>query len=565
VTAEKGQSAAAYEIPVGSFVGKYEILRRIAVGGMAEIYLARARGTAGFEKLVVLKRILPGVAADPTFVQMFLDEARLAATLQHPNIADVYDVGEEEGAYFFTMEFVHGQDVRAIRHEIRKRGDNVPLAVGLAIVHGVASALDYAHDKTGPDGKKLGLVHRDVSSSNVLVSYDGAIKLVDFGIARATVSQHKTQTGTLKGKIPYMSPEQCQGLVLDRRSDLFSLGVLLYELTVGKRPFRGESEFAIMDQIVYKGTARPSEVVAGYPLELEAIVLRLLERDPEKRYASADEVIHDLDTFMAANHLWLSAKQVGKFMRLLFADRIRALEEAESKGIPFVQHVATTITSQSQRSEAYTPGSALNAAPVRKSQEMGVQRVSSIMRAAERPTPTPRPAVRPITIPTGEVILEAPPKAVMPDLRPRSSRFAVISVVAILVVGGGGLAYYLMSGAQEPAEAAKEKPEDVHKMDVTAPAVAPTPTPAPAAPAPVAKQPAPEKKLEPEKKPEPEPTKIESKPPVKVASPQVVVPKKNVIKTSRPDKPDKPDKPEKPDKPDTKEQKWDPNSPLLPQ
>ena len=218
----------AYELPAGTLLGKYEIVRKLATGGMAEIYLARIRGTAGFEKLVVLKRILPNVAEDPTFVHMFLDEARLAATLQHPNIADVYDVGDADGVYFFTMEYVHGQDVRAIKIASRKSGEPVPVAIALAIVYGIASALDYAHTRKGPDGLPLGLVHRDVSTSNILVSYDGAVKLVDFGIARAAGAQHKTLTGTLKGKIPYMSPEQCKGLPLDARSDLFSLGVVLY-------------------------------------------------------------------------------------------------------------------------------------------------------------------------------------------------------------------------------------------------------------------------------------------------------------------------------------------------
>ncbi len=220
------------ELPGGATFGKYEVLRKLAIGGMAEIYLARVRGHAGFEKLVVLKRILPHIAEDPAFVKMFLDEARLAATLQHPNIADVYDVGSEGKFYFFTMEYIHGADARTVRLQAHRKSQPIPLMNALAIVHGTASALAYAHDKRGPDGP-LGLVHRDVSSSNILVSFDGAVKLVDFGIARATSRESKTRTGTLKGKIPYMSPEQCQNQPLDRRSDLFSLGVVLYELTVG--------------------------------------------------------------------------------------------------------------------------------------------------------------------------------------------------------------------------------------------------------------------------------------------------------------------------------------------
>src|SRR5688500_11942376 len=163
------RTSETFDLPAGTMLGgKYELIRKLATGGMAEIYLARTRGTANFEKLVVIKRILPTVANDPSFVRMFLDEARLAATLRHPNIADVYEVGEEDGAPFFAMEFIHGQDVRAIRWAARNQKEQLPLAVSLAIVHGMASALDYAHDVCGADGKPLNLVHRDVSASNIL-------------------------------------------------------------------------------------------------------------------------------------------------------------------------------------------------------------------------------------------------------------------------------------------------------------------------------------------------------------------------------------------------------------
>jgi serine/threonine protein kinase len=325
---------------------------------MAELYLARVRGAAGFEKVVVLKRILPGIAEDPDFVQMFLDEARLAATLQHPNIADVHDVGEADGQYFFTMEFVYGQDARTIRHEMKKRNEPVPLAASLAIIHGTAAALDYAHERRGPDGQPMGLVHRDVSAANIMVSYDGAVKLLDFGIARVMTASHRTQVGTLKGKVPYMSPEQCKGQPLDRRSDLFSLGIVLFELTVGRRPFRGDSDYAVMDQIVYQGAPRPSSLVSDYPPELEAILMRLLEREPKARYTTADELGDDLDAFIQRNGLWLSPKQLGKYMRTVFADRIAAWHEAEKHGVSFTEHVAESLTAQSQQSARMTPPTA---------------------------------------------------------------------------------------------------------------------------------------------------------------------------------------------------------------
>src|SRR3569623_353097 len=390
------RKAGKFELVPGDTLGKYEILRKLAVGGMAELYLARIRGNAGFEKVVVLKRILPQVAEDATFVQMFLEEARLAGTLNHPNVAHVYDVGEVDGEPFFTMEFVHGQDMRSIRHELKKVSETVPLGVALAVVHGTAAALNYAHERTGPDGKLLGLVHRDVSASNVMVSYDGAVKLLDFGIARAASSTHKTQVGTLKGKVPYMSPEQCKGQPLDRRSDLFSLGVVMFELTVGRRPFRGDSDFAIMDQIVYKGAPTPSSIVTDYPPELEAMVMKLLERDPKARYTTGEELIEDLDSFVQSAGLWMSATKIGKWMRGVFAEKIRAWEDAEQQGVSFAQHVAHSITSQSQRSELVTPPSAFPGlpqadTPAPETVPEGPRRTSKAMAAVTPPKRTSEP------------------------------------------------------------------------------------------------------------------------------------------------------------------------------
>ena len=411
------RKAGKFELVPGDTLGKYEILRKLAVGGMAELYLARIRGNAGFEKVVVLKRILPQVAEDATFVQMFLEEARLAGTLNHPNVAHVYDVGEVDGEPFFTMEFVHGQDVRSIRHELKKVSETVPLGVALAVVHGTAAALNYAHERTGPDGKLLGLVHRDVSASNVMVSYDGAVKLLDFGIARAASSTHKTQVGTLKGKVPYMSPEQCKGQPLDRRSDLFSLGVVMFELTVGRRPFRGDSDFAIMDQIVYKGAPAPSSIVTDYPPELEAIVMKLLERDPKARYTTGEELIEDLDAFVQSAGLWMSATKIGKWMRGVFAEKIRAWEEAEQQGVSFAQHVAHSITSQSQRSELVTPPSAFPGlpqadTPAPETVPEGKRRTSAAMNAVAAPKRTSQPmaAVAPPRRTSQPMAAVAPPR-----------------------------------------------------------------------------------------------------------------------------------------------------------
>jgi serine/threonine protein kinase len=308
----------------GTRLGKYQLLRRLATGGMAELFLARAVAMAGFEKLVVLKRILPQHAESEDFIKMFLTEARLAATLHHPNIVQVYDIGEEGGHFFFTMEWVQGQDLRKIVRAARKANTAVPLEHVLHIIGGIAAALDHAHDKKDTDGTPIGIVHRDVSPSNVLVTYDGAVKLVDFGIAKAAAFQSNTIAGTLKGKVPYMSPEQCRGENVDRRSDIFSIGTLLWEMTTGARLFAGDNEVAIINRVARADVPTPTSIRSDYPPELEAIVMRALASDPEQRYQHAVDLQIDLEDFSREHRLPVSSARMGKFMRELFAEEIAA-------------------------------------------------------------------------------------------------------------------------------------------------------------------------------------------------------------------------------------------------
>ncbi|MCB9571507.1 MAG: serine/threonine protein kinase [Kofleriaceae bacterium] len=323
--APRARKSTLETLPPGTRFGRYELLRRLAVGGMAELYLARATGIEGFEKLVALKRILPQNAENDDFVRMFLDEARLSATIQHANVAQVYDIGRCDDGLFFTMEYVHGEDLRTLMQTLAKRGRSFPLEHALAAVIGACAGLHAAHERRGPDGRPLGIVHRDVSPSNVLVSYDGCVKLIDFGIAKAQRRQTETRAGTLKGKIAYMSPEQCMGVDLDRRSDVFSLGVVLYELTTGVRLFPVENEYAALRQIVDQDAPPPSRRKQGYPPELEQIVLRALRRDRAERYASAEELQLDLEQFVRTRGLAVSSAQLGYFMRELFP--ARALEQ----------------------------------------------------------------------------------------------------------------------------------------------------------------------------------------------------------------------------------------------
>ncbi|MCH9687483.1 MAG: serine/threonine protein kinase, partial [Deltaproteobacteria bacterium] len=306
-------------------LGKYELFHRLATGGMAEIYLARAAAIEGFEKLVVVKRILPQHAENEAFIRMFLAEARLAATLHHPNIVQVYDIGEQDGTYFFAMEHVHGLDLRRLLLAAIDAGRWPPLQHILHIVRGVCAGLHYAHEKKDGSGTPLGIVHRDISPSNVLVTFDGGVKVVDFGIAKA--SNVSTSSGTLKGKLAYMSPEQCRSETLDRRSDVYSIGTLLWELTTGRRLFKAQTELELMKRVAQGDVLPPSAVRPDIPRALEEIILKALSVDVEQRYGSARALQLDLEDFAHDAHLPLSDARLQPYVRELCADQISKLDE----------------------------------------------------------------------------------------------------------------------------------------------------------------------------------------------------------------------------------------------
>jgi eukaryotic-like serine/threonine-protein kinase len=270
----------------GDVLGRYEIVRLLGRGGMAEVYVAKMRGIGGFVKEVALKCVLPELLAEAELTQMFLDEARTSARLEHPNIVQVFDIGQETGHLYFAMEYVRGSDVRALLG--RAETDRAPVALGaaLAVASGTAAASHHAHE--------LGVIHRDISPSNILISSAGTVKLTDFGIAKATSNRNVTQSGVVKGKLGYMSPEQCRGKVLDRRSDIYSLGILMYQLTTGRLPFAETNPLAFAEEVLRRDPVPPSQLVAGYPSKLEQIVMRAIERSPDARYRTAAELQHDL-------------------------------------------------------------------------------------------------------------------------------------------------------------------------------------------------------------------------------------------------------------------------------
>lgn len=265
--------------------GKYVLLERLAFGGMAEIFAASLKGAEGFEKRLVIKRILPQFSSDPSFVKMFIDEALIAANLSHPNIVQVYDFGEVYGRYYLAMEFVNGVDLRRLLSHARKSGWVLGIAEVAAIGEMVARGLSHAHGALDAQGQPLGLVHRDISPHNIMVSCAGDAKVMDFGIAKAGARATRTQTGIIKGKVAYMAPEQASALEIDKRVDQFALGLVLWELLAGERMFQGDSDVVLLRKVVEAEirplTAYRPDVVPA----LEAIILRALARDPEHRYS----------------------------------------------------------------------------------------------------------------------------------------------------------------------------------------------------------------------------------------------------------------------------------------
>src|SRR5687767_4766233 len=292
----------------------------LAAGGMARIYIARTTGIGSFERHVVLKLITPERANDLTAVNMFLDEARLAASLNHQNVAQVFEVGEEAGIHYLAMEYVHGQDLRAVLAKAGSQGTRIPLELSLTVVAGAAAGLNHAHERRGPDGQPLGIVHRDVSPSNIMIGYDGAVKLLDFGIAKATARSVETQSGIIKGKFAYMAPEQCRGRDVDKRSDVFSLGIILYEISTQHRCFRADSDFDTMHRIVTGDVVRPTRLVPNYPPALEAIVMKALAVDVTQRFQSGGHLLEALEGYAMQNRTPLSTMGLGRFMRELFGE-----------------------------------------------------------------------------------------------------------------------------------------------------------------------------------------------------------------------------------------------------
>jgi serine/threonine protein kinase/tetratricopeptide (TPR) repeat protein len=306
--------------------GKYLLLDKIATGGMAELYRAKITGVQGFEKLIAIKKILPHLAHEEDLVECFIDEAKLAALLNHQNIVQIYDFGSLEGTYYIAMQYLFGKDLRRILSKAEKKGMGMGLEYGLYIASRICSGLEYAHNLKDFQGKPLRLIHRDISPQNILITYEGDVKIVDFGIAKAAARSTLTQAGMIKGKVAYMSPEQAGGEVIDYRSDIFSAGILLYELTTGKRMFQGETMEVLSK--VREGRFDPPETVAELPERVCGVLHKALARDPDQRYQTCAEMMTDLEACIHELSLWPTSSGLGRIMRALFEEEIAEEEKA---------------------------------------------------------------------------------------------------------------------------------------------------------------------------------------------------------------------------------------------
>ncbi len=333
--------------------GQYELIEKIATGGMAELFKARRINVEGFEKIVAIKRILPHLAEDKEFITMFIDEAKLAAQLTHQNIVQIYDLDKVNGSFYIAMEYVKGKNARAALHKLKKRGNILPIEITLFIISKVCSALDYAHRRRDFQNRLLNIVHRDVSPQNILLSYEGEVKLVDFGIAKAATKASQTQAGALKGKILYMSPEQAWGKKVDKRSDIYSIGIVLYEMLAGKRLFSGSSEIDILEKVRKSIVTKPSELNPRVTEELDRIVIKALAKDPKDRYQNASDMQHDIENLLFSTKLKARKYSLAHLMKFLFNEEMLAEgEEIDGKIIDYFAEEEKEETQPSKSGKA---------------------------------------------------------------------------------------------------------------------------------------------------------------------------------------------------------------------
>jgi len=396
--------------------GQYVLTEKIATGGMAEVWKARMRGVEGFQKIVAIKKILPHLSDNQDFIEMFVDEAKLAAQLNHNNIIHIYDLGKIQTSYYIAMEYIDGYDLKTILRKGEERGNPMTVELALFIASKLASALDYAHRKKDFEEKEMGLVHRDVSPQNVLVSQEGDIKLCDFGIAKAASKASHTQAGALKGKLQYMSPEQAWGRSIDRRSDIFALATVLFEMLTNRKLFTGDNELSILEQVREARVQPPSLYNDEVTPEIDKIVIKALQKDPANRYQTAGEMARDLDAILYSFKPTPTSADLAIYMHRISSPEPEMFEAAETMidtPLPFVAPAPAPVPAP------------VVAAPAP---------VVSVPVAAMASAPAPAAAVA----------FEEPKKGKSPIL-------LVAIIIGVLVAGGGAAFVFLSGKGDKPA------------------------------------------------------------------------------------------------------------------
>ncbi|HEX8437890.1 MAG TPA: protein kinase [Archangium sp.] len=475
-------------------VGKYQLISKLATGGMAEVFLAKVAGPMGFEKTLVLKRILPHLAEDPHFVGMFFTEARVAAQLNHPHIVQIFDFGETEGTYYLAMEYIDGPDLRTLAARATQAGVQLPPAFCAKLIASACEGMAFAHDFVDPaTGETLGLIHRDISPDNLLLSRQGAVKVVDFGIAKASNQSHKTQTGLIKGKIAYMPPEQLQAGPLDRRVDVYALGVVLYELLTGQYPFDATTHVSMMQAILFEPLIPASSRRPDLPQALVQILERAMAKVREERYPDCVALLADLEHFILSTGQPVGARDLAQWVERLCPRRdgqAKPFPSSEEKAIGFDP---TVLSPKRTSAGELRPGTMVAPSddgmePTRLSQKARTENVivQDIGQDAEAPLePTllsPRRRAPPAAGPGKAAGPQG--KAAVPtevDLSPRVRRSRTGLGVAlgglVLLAAGSGVVFFRGSFAQSPSAVA---PSEAPKQPVAAePPVVAQPAPVP--------------------------------------------------------------------------------------